>query len=188
LRWGEAAALRRRHVNTLHGRIDVEDATEELGDRLAIGTPKDHQRRSVHLPAFAWREVQDHLDHHAPEDPDALVFGTSNGTAYWNSDFRRRYFKPAVHKAGLPPRLTPHGLRHSCASLWRAAGARVEEVRQQLGHAKASITLDTYTHLFQDRPDSVLDRLDQRHGGGPRVAQMLPKDDDDGVVILRKRA
>jgi integrase len=70
-------------------------------------------------------------------------------------------------KAGVP-RLTVHQLRHECASLLFAAGADVKQVQQHLGHSRASVTLDIYTHLltgtdgdlarrfetFLDSPDS----------------------------------
>jgi hypothetical protein len=39
--------------------------------------------------------------------------------------------------------------------------ARTAAVRpKQLGHATASITLDTYGHLFPDEPDALADRLE----------------------------
>ena len=56
--------------------------------------------------------------------------------------------------------ITPHHLRHTCASLMRAAGADVKAIQQQLGHRNASVTLDTYTHLFEGDLDEVMERLD----------------------------
>ncbi|QBI51949.1 Tyrosine recombinase XerD [Streptomonospora litoralis] len=56
--------------------------------------------------------------------------------------------------------LTPHKLRHTAASLAIAAGADVKVVQQMLGHATATMTLDTYGHLFPDRLDEVADAMD----------------------------
>jgi hypothetical protein len=53
----------------------------------------------------------------------------------------------------------PHGLRHTAASLAIASGADVKVVRQMLGHKSATMTLDLYGHLFEDRLDEVADRL-----------------------------
>jgi hypothetical protein len=39
-------------------------------------------------------------------------------------------------------------------------GASVKAVQKQLGHATASITLDTYGHLFPDELDALADRLE----------------------------
>jgi len=85
------------------------------------------------------------------------------------------------------PDLYPHQLRHTAASLAIAAGADVKVVQQMLGHASATMTLDTYGHLFEDRLDEVGEAMDRardaarmRHNGQsllPRVAPALPRPD-----------
>ncbi len=47
--------------------------------------------------------------------------------------------------AGVPP-ITLHGARHSYAMLALGAGARLDVVSRQLGHASATFTADIYTH------------------------------------------
>jgi integrase len=61
----------------------------------------------------------------------------------------------------LPEGLRLHDLRHTCASLLIAQGASVKAVQAQLGHATASITLDTYGHLFPSELAALADRLEQ---------------------------
>jgi integrase len=56
--------------------------------------------------------------------------------------------------APLPEGLRFYDLRHTCASLLIAQGASVKAVQAQLGHATASITLDTYGHLFPSEMDT----------------------------------
>jgi hypothetical protein len=46
--------------------------------------------------------------------------------------------------------LTPHELRHTCASLAIAAGANIKVLQTLLGHKTATLTLDRYGHLFPD--------------------------------------
>jgi integrase len=75
------------------------------------------------------------------------------------SHFRRSVFIPAVEATGLTG-LTPHGLRHTAASLAITSGADVKVVEQMLGHASATMTLDLYGHLYGDRLDEVADRMD----------------------------
>jgi hypothetical protein len=58
------------------------------------------------------------------------------------------------------PNLHPHLLRHTAASLAIASGADVKVVQQMLGHASATMTLDTYGHLFDDRLDEVGEAMD----------------------------
>ena len=45
----------------------------------------------------------------------------------------------------------PHRARHTYTSLAYEAGADVKMVSQILGHASTSVTLDTYTHLTEDK-------------------------------------
>lgn len=59
------------------------------------------------------------------------------------------------------PRVTPHDLRHTAASLAVQAGAHVKAVQRMLGHASAAMTLDVYADLFDDDIDDVATRLDE---------------------------
>ncbi|MFC8732107.1 tyrosine-type recombinase/integrase [Luteimicrobium sp. NPDC057192] len=61
----------------------------------------------------------------------------------------------------MPPRPTPHDLRHTAASLAVSSGANVKAVQRMLGHASASMTLDVYADLFDDDLDSVAAALDR---------------------------
>jgi len=58
------------------------------------------------------------------------------------------------------PSITPHDLRHTAASLAVSAGANVKVVQRMLGHAKASMTLDVYTDLFDADLDDVATNLE----------------------------
>jgi hypothetical protein len=75
------------------------------------------------------------------------------------SNFRRHVWTPTVTTAGLTE-LTPHGLRHTAASLYIAAGTPPKVVQRILGDASIAITLDLYGHLYPDEMDTWADRLD----------------------------
>jgi integrase len=49
--------------------------------------------------------------------------------------------------AGLPL-FSPHDLRHRYASVKIREGVPVTELAAQLGHARKSMTLDTYSHVL----------------------------------------
>jgi hypothetical protein len=55
--------------------------------------------------------------------------------------------------------VTPHGLRHTAASLAIAAGATVVLLQRMLRHSSPTVTLIVYAHLFADDLDTVADRL-----------------------------
>jgi len=47
---------------------------------------------------------------------------------------------------GHPERVTPHGLRHSCATYMLRGGASMFEVQHYLGHKNYEVTAKTYAH------------------------------------------
>ncbi len=63
----------------------------------------------------------------AGKGPDDLLFTAPNGGPLRNTNFRRRTWNRAVAAAGVPD-LTPHGLRHTAASLAVDSGANVKAV------------------------------------------------------------
>ena len=92
-------------------------------------------------------------------------------------------WRPAVTESGLGD-LVPHDLRHTAASLAISAGASLKAVQQMLGHASAQITLDRYSHLYEDDLEDLADSMDARYG----AAQVRPKPESGDVVDLdRKR-
>ena len=54
-----------------------------------------------------------------------------------------RHMKRFIKSAGLPD-VSPHDLRHTCASLLLSSGADIKSVQEILGHADASTTLNFY--------------------------------------------
>jgi integrase len=83
------------------------------------------------------------------------VFATSRGTPYGARNVARRVLRKAADDAGLNdaegPALRFHDLRHTFAShLIVDLGLDVAQVSRILGHARITITLDAYTHLFDD--------------------------------------
>lgn len=156
LRWGELRALRVRHVDMLHSRVQVEDNLPSRHGADEVVTPKSHQRRTVAFP----RHVRDFLEAClAAKSRDDFVFATAQGSPLDLSNWRRQVFDPAVTRLRLGP-LTPHDLRHTAASLAISAGADVKVVQRMLGHASAAMTLDVYAGLFAEDLDRVADLMD----------------------------
>ena len=50
IRWGEATALRVRHINFLRRRLKVEENAVKVGSIIHLGTTKGRERRSVPSP------------------------------------------------------------------------------------------------------------------------------------------
>ena len=83
------------------------------------------------------------------------MFTTSRGTPHGQRNVNRRGLQLAARVARLEgdgwPELRFHDLRHTFAShLILDLGLDVAQVSRILGHASVTITLDVYTHLFDD--------------------------------------
>jgi len=156
LRFGELSALRVRRLDLMRGRTEIVEAVAEVGGRAVFSTPKSHQVRSVPIPRFLVDELAQHV---AGQNPDDFVFTSPRGGLLRLQNFRHTVFDRAAHTTGLD-RFTPHGLRHTAASLAITSGADVKVVQEMLGHASATMTLDLYGHLYGDRLDEVADRMD----------------------------
>jgi integrase len=172
LRPCELVALRVGRLDLLRCTARVVEAAVEVS-RLEWGPVKTHEARTVRMPRSVAEEVGASLAGR-PHDREALVFAAPMGGPLSRADFVRCYFKPAVRTANeamtklakgqrptpLPDGLRFYDLRHTCASLLIAQGASVKAVQAQLGHATASITLDTYGHLFPSEMETLADRLE----------------------------
>lgn len=82
----------------------------------------------------------------------------------------RAAFARTCAAAGLP-RLTPHALRHTYASLQLQRGAPVQYVQRQLGHAAITMTVDRYGSWLPagDRTQALaLEGILERGGQTPR--------------------
>ena len=69
LRFGEAAALRRRSVDLLGRRVVVSESLAEVGGRHYFGPTKTHQARRVPLTSTLAAALEAHLDERVPKDP-----------------------------------------------------------------------------------------------------------------------
>jgi integrase len=89
-----------------------------------------------------------------------LVFPTVVGTPERPAGWARREFIPARARAGLRETLRLHDLRHYAVSRLVEQGANVLLVSKVAGHSKASVTLDVYSHLFQEGLAEAAERFD----------------------------
>ena len=107
LRWREFTALRVRDLDSVRGRLDVHTTMIEVGGYMEESRPKDH-----------------------------MFVSSKSGSMMRNCTFRRGWFNNAAQEIGLAG-LTPHELRHTCASLAMLAGASTNALRRVLSYRPA---------------------------------------------------
>jgi integrase len=154
--------------------LSVSENAVQLGVDHAVGPTKGRKTRSVPVPEFVLNELARQC---AGKGADDLVFG--DGAGYLpRPKSNGGWFVAAVKRAKVQP-ITPHDLRHTCASLAVSAGVNVLALQPMLGHTSAKMTLDTYADLFDDDLDAVPVTLNNRFHVNNRysrhsVAKMWP--------------
>ena len=84
-----------------------------------------------------------------PFSEHELMFPSKEGEITCHDNAIKRYYEPALRKAGLR-HVSFHSLRHTNASLRIRVEQNVKYMSMQTGHPSIKITLDTYGHLFND--------------------------------------
>lgn len=157
LRRGEAVGLPWSHTRLTDGQADIRTQVVTLGWTMVTTTPKSVAgQRTITLDEQtvrvlrSWKRFQNQTRLQAGEAwaDSGLVFTRSDGSG-WHPGQVSRWFNRIARAADLPP-IHLHGLRHGAASLALAAGADVKVVSNELGHATAHFTQDTYQTVFPE--------------------------------------
>lgn len=168
LRPGEAFGLSLDRVNWLRKEIMVDRQIGTAEGNTSFRPLKTaSSNRVVPITVTVIDELTAHLKEFGAGYHNLLFCGT-NG-----APIRRNRFGEVWRRtmSGLDFECSgPHQLRHHYASVLIAQGCSVKIVQSCLGHATASETLDTYSHLWpnsQDETRRALDaaRLEFSHGG-----------------------
>lgn len=174
LRQGEAFGLTVDRIDFLRRLVRVDRQVQAVeGSGWEFRPPKtDSSVRTIPLPQSTTDLLSAHLAMHPP-GPHGFVFSDDRGEPLRRSSFGQSIWHPARKRAGLPDGTTFHDLRHLYASLLIRHGESVKVVQARLGHADASETLNTYSHLWPDSDDTTRAAVDAAFEsfGGEAAAQ-----------------
>lgn len=157
-RIGEVAALLVRDVDTAAGSVRVrETATREDGGKRVQKEPKSYAgTRTVPTLTEATCARIDALVAERGLEPDDHLFTGERGGVMSPGNYRNRVWHPALLKAGIEGRPTPHALRHTAVSMWIASGMKDPLViTRWAGHSSITVTYDRYGHLFPEDADDL---------------------------------
>lgn len=150
LRLGEAAALKVSDVDFLRRVIDVQRQVQRAsGKEVEIRPPKYGSEREVYVPAGLTEILARHIEVTGCED---WLFTGTDGTLPPHQNTIGHRWRQAQKAAGLTG-IKLHDLRHYYASGLIASGCDVVTVQRALGHATATTTLNTYSHLWPTAED-----------------------------------
>ncbi|PQM52027.1 tyrosine-type recombinase/integrase [Mycolicibacter virginiensis] len=154
LRRGEASALKISDVDFMRREIHVQRQVQWTDDgRMEIRGPKYGSERTIFAPEGMVTILAEHVRlYRGGDDPDRWLFPSSRDKALpAHAATVGRWWRIVRQKVNIDYRL--HDLRHFYASGLIAAGCDVVTVQRALGHSSASVTLDTYGHLWPDAND-----------------------------------
>src|SRR5215211_5448183 len=173
-------------AGVIHVRAQLSRAHHQApARRVAPKTPASV--RDVPLVAQLARLLRAHRHQSRFGRDEDWVFATARGTPYGHRNVSRRCLGRAAQLGGLNdgwPRLRFHDLRHTFAShLIIDLGLDPAPVSRMLGHARITITLDIYTHLFEDARHAQDIRT--RMAASPFAGLLEPAKATPGATVLK---
>jgi len=166
LRPAEVLVLRIEDYEGTQLRIDEALKERQKGvDR--IGTTKTAESDNyVPVPPDLGREIAAWIAGHPDRDnPRALLFPNSVGTAFSVGNYLKRHLKPVAEKAGL------HGVTFQAfrrtSSTHMQHHATVKDMQRHLRHTNPQTTLKHYAKVMPESLRSAVAALDAQINGGP---------------------
>jgi integrase len=151
LRLGEASALKVSDIDFLRRTITVARQVQGYGESAQVRSPKYGSERVVYVPAGLTDMLSVHIAEYRPGDYGGRwLFG--DGERPVPPGTVGPMWRKLRGKAGCDD-MHLHHLRHFYASGLIAAGCDVVTVQRALGHSSASVTLNTYSHLWPTAED-----------------------------------
>lgn len=155
-RRGELLGLRWQDFDDVEGTVRIVQAVAVLKTKPVIQAPKSRAAlRTITIPEEvvellkAHRLAQQPIRERAGEAwaDNNLIFCTGLGTPLNPSNVLRAFQR--LLDAADVPNARLHDVRHMYASLRFKAGDPIHAIQRDLGHSRASMTLDVYGHLLE---------------------------------------
>ena len=189
LRKGEIRALNWHDIDFKNNTLSVNKGISDNvnGKRYIISSPKTPtSNRILPLPKDVindLRELKNYYMDFTNFKEEWFVFG---GALPIGDDTIRRRKNNNCKQAGVQE-IRIHDFRHSCASLLISQGADITMVAKFLGHSKIDETLNTYSHMFQNKLTniiSIIDNLNEKEKDNVILEDDYNNDKDDFEISM----
>ena len=167
LRQGEALALKWSDIDFENKKITVDKTAVRIKEKQTLQTPKTKNSKRVIsidpttlLILKSWKkdQIKIYFKNGKHFEGDGNFIFTNERAEWVHIHNFIRYFKRFIADHKLKP-ITPHGLRHTHASLLFSAGVEPKNISDRLGHSTVQITLDLYTHITEEQRIDTVDKL-----------------------------
>lgn len=151
LRLGEAAGVQAGDVDFGGQRLCIRRQVQgQTRTGLDVGLPKVGSERDIAVPEMLLDDVARHIEEIGTFDDERWLF--KSGSHLLTRNGAGHQWRQLREQVGMEE-FTLHDLRHFFASALIASGCDVVTVQRALGHASATITLNTYSHLWPTAED-----------------------------------
>ena len=161
LRVGEALALRNRDINLKSDLINVNKTpTTDKNERIIMGdTTKTYAGlRDVPIPKFIKNSIIEQMNI-STNNKDSQLFLSSNGNYIDNRNVNY-ILKKRLAELGISG-ITTHSLRHTYGTRCVEAGMRAVALQRLMGHKDISVTMNTYTSIFNKYKEKELEEVNE---------------------------
>lgn len=161
-RCGEFLALTLEDIDFENNKIFISKSLRRAGGKDIITSPKTPKSvRTVVMPAFVMNELKEYVD---------SLFSITDKERIF--PFTKSYINGCIAKAckatGIK-KIRIHDLRHSHASYLIHLGCSPLLISERLGHEKVQTTLNTYSHLYPNKQQELVDMMEAAHGNGHKI-------------------
>ena len=145
IRRGECFGLQWQDIDFVNRLIRIErNVTYTALKGIVVGKPKTQAGiREIPLTDGMINLLQEYKNQENAAANAFVFHAETSPFEPHHPDFATDHLKKFMKKIGLPD-MSPHDLRHTCASLLLQSGADIKSVQDILGHADASTTLNFY--------------------------------------------
>lgn len=159
LRIGEVLALKSTDIDLRKNLIHVtKTLTTDKNDKVIMGdSPKTYAGiREIPIPEFIKNEIIGQMML-AENNKEKLLFVNSKG-GYMDPKNANRLLKRTLKQIGIED-ISTHSLRHTYGTRCIEAGMRAVALQRLMGHTDISVTLNTYTSIFNKYKEAELEKL-----------------------------
>lgn len=167
LRIGEALGLRWSDINFKDKMISINHTLVTIDGKQVLQSPKTKaSKRIISVDQYTLKLLKDWQLEQKKEffklgkpylHDENFIFTNSTGMVYTPTEIGK-ILRRLIKRNNLKP-ISPHGLRHTHASLLFESGIQPKEISDRLGHNNIKTTLDLYTHINDNQRSNAVDKF-----------------------------
>ena len=168
LRTGEAIGLMWSDVDFENKRLSISRTAVVIGKKQTVQDPKTKRSKRVItlddetlnvLKLWKRQQIKEYFQAGVPYNHDSNYIFTNISGGWLLAATMKVKLSRFFCKHKELKKISPHGFRHTHASLLFEAGVTAKIISDRLGHNNVQITLDMYTHINDNQRVEVVDQF-----------------------------